>query len=62
MGDYAIMSVNRTVTGDVFSMSWLTRPLFWILVLLAGWVVLVTVLIALGLGAAPGGGGAPGGK
>lgn len=42
-------------------MSWLTRPLFWILVLLVGWLVLVTVLIALGMGGTPGGGGAPDG-
>jgi hypothetical protein len=60
MGDYVIMNGESHRNGGCVLMSWLTRPLFWILVLLVGWVVLVTVLIALGLGGAPGGGGAPG--
>lgn len=34
-------------------MSWLTRSWFWILAFLLGWLVLVTVLIALGFGGAP---------
>jgi hypothetical protein len=37
--------------------SWLTKPSFWILAFLLGWLVLVTVLIALGMGGSPGGGG-----
>ena len=41
-------------------MSWLTKPRFWILAGLLGWVILVVVQIALGMGTAPsGGGGAP---
>lgn len=38
-------------------MSWLTKSWFWILAGLLGWVVLVIVQIALGMGTAPGGGG-----
>ncbi len=40
-------------------MSRLTKPRFWLLVFLVGWLVLVTVQIALGMGDAPDGGGAP---
>jgi hypothetical protein len=38
-------------------MSWLTKPWFWIMTGLLGWLVLVVVQIALGMGTAPGGGG-----
>lgn len=37
----------------------LKRPVFWLVVFLIGWLVLVVVQISLGLGGAPGGGGAP---
>jgi len=34
--------------------SWLKSPWFWVLVLVLGWLTLVTVQIALGMGTAPG--------
>jgi energy-converting hydrogenase Eha subunit B len=40
-------------------MSWLTKSWFWILAGLLSWVALVIVQIALGMGTAPGDGGAP---
>ncbi len=35
------------------------RPWFWLLALLLAWLTLITVQIAMGMGGAPGGGGAP---
>ena len=40
-------------------MSPFTRPWFWILTFLLAWLVLITVQITMGMGGAPGGGGAP---
>jgi hypothetical protein len=40
-------------------MSWLTKPRFWMLVGLLGWLVLVVVQITLGMGTAPDSGDAP---
>lgn len=39
--------------------SWLTKPWLWVLAFLLGWLIVVTVQIVLGMGGAPGGGGAP---
>jgi hypothetical protein len=36
-----------------------TKPSFWLLACLLAWLVLVVVLISLGMGGTPGGGGAP---
>ncbi|MFC0111661.1 hypothetical protein [Kibdelosporangium aridum] len=36
-----------------------TKWRFWVLLFLAAWMVLVIVQISLGMGGAPGGGGAP---
>jgi hypothetical protein len=41
------------------NMSWLTRPWFWLIAFLLAWVILIIVQIAMGMGGAPGGGGAP---
>jgi hypothetical protein len=37
--------------------SWLTRPWFWLLAFVLGWLILVTVQIALGMGTPPAKGG-----
>jgi hypothetical protein len=39
--------------------SFLTKPWVWIMAFVLGWLVLIIVQIALGMGGAPGGGGAP---
>jgi len=39
--------------------SQLAKPWLWILTFVVSWLILITVLIALGKGGAPGGGGAP---
>jgi len=36
-----------------------TRPRFWLILFVLGWLILITVQIALGMGTAPGGGGKP---
>ncbi|WP_269086661.1 hypothetical protein [Actinosynnema sp. ALI-1.44] len=37
----------------------LRKPMFWVVLFLLGWLTLITVQIALGMGGAPGEGGAP---